>query len=414
MHHAAPSTKTGAVAAPKKRLVGIDAARGLALIGLMAVHVLPISDPDTGDPTWSFNLFYGDSAALFALLAGVGLALASGGQLPHSGRQMFADKAGLAVRAVIIGILALIVSAIIQPADPEASILLYYSVFFLLAIPFLSLGSRALFLSAAAFIVVAPILMQNLGPVLPDWSESNPGVWEIFNEPVATLSQLLLTGTYPALPFMTFLLVGLGIGRLNLHSVRVQATIAGVGAAMAVLANLVSAVLLFAVGGYDVLLETTDVTREDLDEALVFGPDVVPDDSGWWLAIATPHTNMPLALASSLGIALMVLGVFLLLSAKAGRWLRPLAAMGSMTLTLYSLHLVALALELHYDEPGLWFVVHVGVAAVFAWFWLRSFRRGPLELIVTRGVNGVRNAVDRGDAAGPGQDSEFTVRRPHR
>jgi uncharacterized membrane protein YeiB len=141
---------------------------------------------------------------------------------------------------------------------------------------------------------------------------------------------------------------------------------------------------------------------------------VVPDDSGWWLAIATPHTNMPLALASSLGIALMVLGVFLLLSGKAARWLRPLAAMGSMTLTLYSLHLVALALDLHSDEPGLWFVVHAGVAAVFAWFWLRSFRRGPLELIVTRGVNGVRSAVNGGDAAGPGQGSEFTVRMPRR
>jgi uncharacterized membrane protein len=393
MNDIAPGGKTGVVPPAKKRLIGIDAARGLALIGLMAVHILPVSNEDTGDPTWSFNLFYGDSAALFALLAGVGLALASGGQQPHTGRQMFADRAGLAARAASIAVVALIVAAIIQPADPEDSILLYYSAFFLLAIPFLSLGSRSLFISAGAFIVIAPILMQQLGPVLPEWSESNPGVVEVFTEPTAVASQLLLTGTYPALPYMTFLLVGIGIGRLNLRSVRIQAIIAGLGAALAVIANLLSSLLLYAFGGFEALLNTPDMTLESLDEAIVYGPELIPDDSGWWFALATPHTNMPLALASSLGTALMVLGVFLLLSAKAGKWLRPLAAIGAMTLTLYSAHLMALALELHDDEPGLWFAVHVGVAGAFAWSWQQYRGRGPLEALVHRVVKGVRTAA---------------------
>jgi uncharacterized membrane protein len=393
MNGIAPGGKTGVVPPPRKRLIGIDAARGLALVGLIAVHILPATNEDTGDPTWSFNLFYGDSAALFALLAGVGLALTSGGQQPHAGRQMFADRAGLVARAAAIGVVALIVAAIIQPADPEDSILLYYAAFFLLAIPFLSLGSRALFISAAAFIVIAPILMQQLGPVLPEWSESNPGVVEVFTEPLSVVSQLLLTGTYPALPYMTFLLVGMGIGRLNLRSVRVQAILAGAGAALAVLANLVSSLLLYAFGGFEALLRTPEMTMDSLDEAIVYGPDLIPDDSGWWFALATPHTNMPLALASSLGIAMMVLGVFLLLSAKAGKWLKPLAAMGAMTLTLYSAHLITLAMGFHEEEPGLWFAVHVVVAGVFAWFWKQSRGRGPLEALVNRAVTAVRIAA---------------------
>ncbi|MDI3331843.1 MAG: heparan-alpha-glucosaminide N-acetyltransferase domain-containing protein [Micrococcus sp.] len=398
MSDIASGRTAGIVPVSKKRLIGIDAARGLALIGLMAVHILPLSSEDTGDPTWTFTLFYGDSAALFALLAGVGLALTSGGRQPHSGRQVSADRAGLAVRAAMIGVLALVLAAIIQPADPETSILLYYSMFFLLAIPFLSLGPRALFVSAAAFLVIAPILMQQLGPMLPEWSESNPGVVEVFTEPAAVVSQLLLTGTYPALPYMTFLLAGLGLGRLNLRSVRVQAIIAGVGAALAVLANLVSSLLFYAFGGYQALLDTPDMTIETLDEAIVYGPELVPADSGWWYALATPHTNMPLALVSSLGTAMMVLGVFLLVSDRAGRWLRPLAAMGAMTLTLYSAHLAALAMELHYDDPELWFVIHVGLAGLFAWFWQRSRGRGPLEAMVSRAVNGIRIA-----AGGSGQ-----------
>src|SRR5690606_17092001 len=55
----------------KKRLIGIDAARGLALIGLIAVHILP-DETAGGDPSLAWTLFSGDSAALFALLAGVG------------------------------------------------------------------------------------------------------------------------------------------------------------------------------------------------------------------------------------------------------------------------------------------------------------------------------------------------------
>jgi hypothetical protein len=57
----------------KKRLIGIDAARGLALIGLMAIHLFP-SAKENGEPTLAWNLFSGDSAALFALLAGRWLA----------------------------------------------------------------------------------------------------------------------------------------------------------------------------------------------------------------------------------------------------------------------------------------------------------------------------------------------------
>ena len=57
----APQDETQALA--------VDAARGLALVGLTAVHFLPQSYPDNDRPTLSWLLFAGDSAALFALLA---------------------------------------------------------------------------------------------------------------------------------------------------------------------------------------------------------------------------------------------------------------------------------------------------------------------------------------------------------
>ncbi|WP_240974844.1 heparan-alpha-glucosaminide N-acetyltransferase domain-containing protein [Crystallibacter degradans] len=236
-----------------KRLIGIDAARGLALIGLMAIHLFPSEDEVTHEPTLAWNLFSGDSAALFALLAGVGLALSSGGSAPHRGKRMAADRIGLAARAVVIGSIGLVISAI-MPEDPAAyGILLYYAVFFLMAIPFLHLRPLMLFLTAAAFSIIAPILRQLLGPVLPESSVWNHTVVNLVTEPLGTASELLLTGSYPALAYMSYLLVGLGLGRLDLRSIRVQGLIAGTGAALAVLANLASFLLLKVAGGYEAL-----------------------------------------------------------------------------------------------------------------------------------------------------------------
>ena len=100
---------TGAAAAAggKRRLVGIDAARGLALIGMVSIHILPAWDPETFAPTAQWTLFAGRSAALFALLAGVSLAFTSGGRTAHSGRAMTATRAGILVRAGLITALGL-------------------------------------------------------------------------------------------------------------------------------------------------------------------------------------------------------------------------------------------------------------------------------------------------------------------
>ncbi|WP_345358449.1 heparan-alpha-glucosaminide N-acetyltransferase domain-containing protein [Citricoccus nitrophenolicus] len=379
---------------PRKRLIGIDAARGLALIGLMAIHILPNYDEETGDPTLVWQLFSGDSAALFALLAGVGLALSSGGRTPHRGRQMTGGRVSLVVRAALIAVVALVIASLMpQNGEPPAySILMYYAAFFLLAIPFLQLGPKALFIGAAVFGIVSPLLLQQLPPVLPDWASYNPTVEHILADPASVASQLLLTGTYPALPYMTYILAGLGLGRLDLRNTRVQAAIAGLGAALAILANTTSYVLLYAAGGYQALLDT-GMTEDGLDEAIVYGPELVPDTSGWWLAIATPHANMPLAIAGSLGMALLAAGLFLLIANRAGRWLIPLAAMGAMTLTLYSVHLVALSFELHYYEPVLWFLAHLAAAVAFAWAWNHWIGQGPLEKIVSLAAKGTRRLV---------------------
>ena len=217
----------------KTRLVGIDTARGLALIGLAAIHILPAFDPDTFSPTTQWTLFAGASAAVFALLAGVGLAFSTGGRTPRQGRAMTADRAGVAVRAVLIAALGLGINEFMPSPAPAVGILVFYGMFFLLAIPFLHLRARTLFAAAGFFALAGPVLIHTLREVLPVYASANPTFTDLATAPDTTMAQLLLTGTYPALPYLTYLLAGLGLGRLNLGEIQVQANLLLLGAGLA-------------------------------------------------------------------------------------------------------------------------------------------------------------------------------------
>src|SRR5262245_21878210 len=71
--HPPPTADTGTL----RRLAAVDATRGVALLGMIAVHSLYESDP-SGRPSLSFAIFGGRAAAAFAVLAGVGLTFMTG------------------------------------------------------------------------------------------------------------------------------------------------------------------------------------------------------------------------------------------------------------------------------------------------------------------------------------------------
>ena len=70
--------------ARRPRLAGVDAARAVALVGMMATHLEPLED-EAGRPTPVGVLFDGRASALFAVLAGVSIALMTGGVSPRRG-----------------------------------------------------------------------------------------------------------------------------------------------------------------------------------------------------------------------------------------------------------------------------------------------------------------------------------------
>ena len=139
----------------QRRLTGIDAARGIALLGMIATHVLPLYNQETGDPSLTGLIFSGRSSALFAVVAGVGLALLTGGSEPHDARAIGRDRRGIAVRALIIALVGLALGGL---QTTIAVILFHYAVLFLLALPFLGMPLRRLAVWAGAWLLLSPVL----------------------------------------------------------------------------------------------------------------------------------------------------------------------------------------------------------------------------------------------------------------
>jgi uncharacterized membrane protein len=360
------------------RVVGVDVARGLALLGMFAVHVFPTFRGD-GGPTAATLVAGGRSAATFVLVAGIGLAFVSGGRIPVRGVERVGVSAGLVVRAALIGGLGLVLG-VLSTDNRIYGILPYYGLFFLLAVPLIGLSARGLAGVAAAFAVLGPVLLVTTADAdLPgrEWN-GDPTFPKLFDDPAALLTTLTVTGEYPAVVYLAYLCAGMAVGRLDLRSRRVAWSLVGVGAGLAVAAQVGSAVVL---------------SGRPLSPAARWQPEL--SASWWYLALPAPHSHSLVDVGHVLGSALVVVGGALLLTRiRAAAWvLAPLAAAGSMALTLYSTHLVVLAADFFDDDPLALYLLIVVPALVFALVWRWLLGRGPLERVVTAAAGGTRRAT---------------------
>jgi uncharacterized membrane protein len=378
------------------RVIGVDVARGLALIGMFATHVFATLDDDD-NPTTAHVVAGGRAATTFVLVAGVSLAFLSGGRRGVHGRERVAVSAGLAVRAVLVGAIGLALGYL-APANGIEGILPFYAVLFLLAIPLLGCAPMVLIGVAVAAIALGPVLLVVTADAgLPyAGSEADPTFTTLFQDPVGLLAQLFLTGEYPVVVYLAYLCVGLAIGRLDLRSPRLAWLLLGAGAAIVLAARVTSAVLLYPMGGLARLIEQDGLSGDPADvSVLLWEPE---ESSSWWyLALPAPHSHTPIDLLHTLGSAAAVLGAALLLTRipAVSRALSPLAAAGAMSLTLYSAHLVLLATGVLQDGPGLLFLSMVVGALVLAYVWRHLFGQGPLEALVARSASTARRGAAR-------------------
>lgn len=384
-----------------KRIIGIDVARGLALIGMIAVHTLSSWDVDTQRSTAVFWLAAGNAAALFALLAGVGLALLSGGSKRVSTQQMWSYRGRIALRAVLIFALGMTIGQLLDL--PVFNILPYYGVLFLMAIPFLHVRKRTLAGWAAGLVVIAPLVMYFFLVAESFVTYDPPNFLDLLMDPVGMLGTLLFTGGYPAVTWFVYVLVGMIVGRLALANLSVQISLLGYGTLIAMLGQGLSYLSVWYLGGWErMLYSEAQVTVSDVTSIIYRGAEDtdLPTTSLAWLTVASPHTNTPFALIHTVGIALAVLGATLLVCRFIPQLLGPLGKIGAMTLSLYVGHLAFISLGFYEFGASFWFSVQIVAAIAFAFGWTLIFRQGPLEMLVAKVSEiPVRLVQDPDDAA---------------
>ncbi|MFD7843058.1 DUF418 domain-containing protein [Nocardia sp. NPDC059764] len=386
---------------PLPRVLALDAARGIAVLGMFAVHVGPPREsPGAG---W-LTVFEGRSAALFAVLAGVSLALMSGGAQPATGPAGRRAVVRIAARAILVALLGLALAQL-HSGIGIALILAYYGLFFLLALPALWLSARGLALLAAIWAIAGPLesyairnqLEQSAFGGHPDF-----GMLTSWSGVRQTFPMLTLTGTYPALTWMPFLFAGMALGRWGIRALRPLPVI-GVGLALTLLGYGGSWLAQYSLGGRAHLAELltrnlsaagiTDFDPGQVIDAAGFG--VVSTTSPWWLTVATPHSGTPFEVFGATGVAFLVIGVLMAAVPRTGIAVRPLIAAGSCALSLYILQVVAVSVLVPVPDPdatslpggihgpgwSLLALLALG-SLLAATLWRYRFRRGPAEWLL--------------------------------
>ncbi|MGY1590836.1 heparan-alpha-glucosaminide N-acetyltransferase domain-containing protein [Geodermatophilus sp. SYSU D00708] len=388
----------------KSRFQGVDVARGVALISMLAANVFVDVVTDDGTPTLSGMTVIGRSATMFVLVAGISLAFISGGLRPVQGVARRAARANIAVRALCIGAIGLALGY--TAPDNLGVILGYYGLFFLLAIPLIGLRSRTLVAVAGVLVAVGPLVL--LGAEYLGWEsgfDSDPTLAAPVTDPLGLLSLLTVTGDYPAVVYMAYICVGLAIGRLDLSSTRVALRLLVGGLALAVVTWVASWLLVERLGGLQALLAAE--AGETPGEVVW---DTSPTESWWWLATRAHHSGTPLDMLHTIGSAIAVLGLVLLVCRlrSAQRLLRPVALAGAMTLTVYSAHAFVLLSPWTETRPLAVYLLLVVGALVFAVLWHRWRGQGPLERLVAMVANRARRAV----LAAPAESGSGSGREP--
>ena len=346
---------------------------------MVAAHVLDARSRD-GQLAWHVWLVEGRASALFAVLAGVSLALMS----------RRTNAVGLAVRAVLVALLGL---GLGQLDSGLAVILTYYGLLFLLGLPFLRLRAGALFAWACGWAVAAPVASQLLRPHLPERGAASPA-FDQLDHPLRLLSELLLTGYYPCLTWLAYLLLGLAIGRCDLLSRSVHTGLVLGGLAASALAFVVSRSLTEQPWVLRRLVPDAgrygDVSTADAFVNAISGGmhGTTPADGSWaWLLVVAPHSGTPFDLVETGASAALVIGLCLVLVSALRPAPRRAVAVafgaGTMTLSLYSLHVVMRTGWVWPREQPSSFGWHVLVLASLGAAFVAVRWRGPLEAAVS-------------------------------
>ena len=366
----------------KTRIEGFDLARALAIWGMITVHFWIVMAFHQTQPAWlhwCIEMLDGRAAALFVILAGIGISLRSAATrsktaagLADGRPEQSADPIAAERRTIMRRGLCLLIVGFLNLTIWKGDILRVYGVSLLVAAFLIDSTDRRV-LVASSFFLIGFVVLMTLSDYDVEWE------WETFEyhnlwSARGSFKNLFYNGFRSVFPWTGLLLFGVWLGRQQLsdREVRRRALVISVG--LAVTAEIVSAFLVRFFRENSGGLDRSTIVA-------LFGTVSMPP--------------LPFFLLAAAAMAVAVIAASLTVAERFSKAfaIRALVACGQMAFTWYVLHIVLglgglIVLGL-LDNQSLPAAVS-SAAAFFILITLISLavcaggRRGPLEWLVRK------------------------------
>ena len=353
-----------------RRIAGYDFARSLALFGLVVVNFG--GGVAHADFHWLYTFIQSGATATFMLLAGVGVSLLTQSGRTTNGTHGIANSRKRLIKRAAFLIVVGICCNLIWYADVLHLYGISIAIGALLIAPNRWLWPLAFIfvLTCAAFIfflfdyyeVVDEAIRNNWNAP----SDSNP--WTV----KGVVFRFYLSGLHSIFKWTAFLLIGMWLGRRNVHNPETRRKVFFGGIAIALISEYIPLLLVHQMLWLVSSLSPANALR--LTEAVRI--------------LLTPLLT-PIYFFTGCGTALTIVGGSLMLTEKYpyAKWTKPFIATGQLALTLYVAHLVVgkgLLKALGVLDKTLPVAIGSAVifcicAVIFSHFWTKRFSRGPLE-----------------------------------
>lgn len=354
----------------KERIIGIDIARALAVIGMIIVNFKVVLGENGLSWVKSFaSAFDGKAAATFVVLAGVGLALMTNSALKNKDSQKLKTaRIKIAKRALFLFIVGLSY-IVIWPAD----ILHFYGVYMLVVLLLLTSHEKTILISVIALILLYPLLI-GFWHYETGWNFDTLDYLDFwtFN---GFFRNLFFNGFHPVIPWTAFMLFGFWFGKQDLKSDQFIKKAFWISSIALVVIQILSHLsILF-------LSEGNEQTANELAE--IIGTNPMPP--------------LPIYMFNGIAISISIISACIIIGKRfsTNKILLALNKTGQLALTFYVAHVIIGMGIIDAINPGkmgnypIEFSVAYALAfsllcLLFAIFWLKKRKNGPLEWIMKK------------------------------
>ena len=358
-----------------KRIAGYDFARSLALFGLVVTNLSRgVEHTDYGLSHFIqarlHSLIQGDPVTTFLVLGGVGISLLTQRVRITSDAHGIADNRKRLIKRAA----ALLVVGICCSLIWSTGFLGFYSICIVIGALLLTVSNRSLWLLAFVFVAISVVFLFfvyhyfNYYEVILN-SETFPDgdPWTV----KGMVFYLYYNRFHFRFSWIVFLLIGMWLGRREVHHPKVRRNMLLGGIVVALIAECILWMLIF---GFPWLSRSLSIWEWNIENFMPL--------------------FMPLDLFAKCGTATAIIGGCLILTEKYpdAKWTKPFIATGQLALTLYVVHLIisrgllkalgVLDITLPLDLGSA--VIFCICAVIFSYFWRKRFERGPLEWGIRR------------------------------